>query len=285
MIYTDLAIESASMLNAAPDPSSSGITVHEASPSPDVKITRITIDTEEAASAMHKPCGTYITIESPDFLQERPEITQALREAVAAELTRLVPFHPCRKVLIAGIGNEKITPDSLGPHTISKIRVTRHLFVEYEAESDTRQTNVAAIHPGVMAQTGIETAEILHRLVDFLKPDVLIAVDSLAARDVSRMNTTIQITDTGIAPGAGTKNHRVHLTKETMGCQVIAIGVPTVIHCQALLNDPEAPDLIVTGTNIDQVIHDFSSVIADGLDLTLHPGLFSGCDSGHRYHL
>lgn len=276
MKYTDLAIESAKLLKVqldSADGSLPGVTVKGDHPSKNVSVTHITVETQEAAQKMNKPCGTYITVESPQLLQGDSQIVCETRKALSKELSRLVPFHYHLKVLIAGIGNEKITPDSLGPHTVSKVRVTRHLFLAYDCDGDPEQANVAAINPGVMAQTGVETAEILRRLVDFLKPDALIAIDSLAARDVNRMNTTIQMTDTGISPGAGTKNQRAELTKETVGCPVIAIGVPTVIHCQALLNDDQAPDLIVTATNIDQVIHDFSTVIADGINEALHPGL------------
>lgn len=273
MIYTDLAIESAAILQKDVANKIPGTTIRDQQDSHGIKTTWISIDTQEASAQLHKPCGTYITIESQEFLDGEAEIADATSEAVARELKTLIPFHDKLKVLIVGIGNEKITPDSLGPHTVSKVQVTRHLFETFGAESDTRMANVAAIHPGVMAQTGIETAELIRRLVDLLHPEVLIAVDSLAARDLKRMNTTIQITDTGIAPGAGTKNHRTHLTKETIGCKVIALGVPTVIHCQALMNDPEAPDLIVTVTNIDQIIHEFSTVIAEGLNRALHPGL------------
>ena len=273
MIYTDLAIESASILQGGSSQSISGVTVLETTGPHQILTTRISVDTEEASKKLHKPCGRYITIEAGDFLSGEPEVFEALSDVISTELRDLVPFHDQLKVLIVGIGNEKITPDSLGPHTISKVRVTRPLFLTYNAVSDTRMANVSALHPGVMAQTGIETAELVQRLVDLIQPEVLIAIDSLAARDPNRMNTTIQLTDTGIAPGAGTKNHRAHLTKETVGCSVVAIGVPTVIHCQALLNDANAPDMIVTATNIDQVIHEFSSVIAEGLNRALHPGL------------
>jgi len=278
MKYTDLAIESAEILRSSMPKNSSqipGISIAEHKGLTGVLTTRITIETEDASRRMGKPCGTYVTIESQDFLQGEPEAAIALREAVATELSLLLPFHQRLKVLIVGIGNEKITPDSLGPHTISKVRITRPLFVTYEADSDTRQANVAALNPGVMAQTGIETAEIIRKLVEHLAPEAVICVDSLAARDPGRMNTTIQLTDTGIAPGAGAKNNRALLNKETLGCKVLAIGVPTVIHCQSLLNDPQAPDMIVTATNIDHVIHAFSTVIAEGLNLALHPGLSS----------
>lgn len=276
MKYTDLAIESASLLKDRLHPrdgSLLGVCVREEALSDDVLLTRVVIKTKEAAQKMQKPPGVYITLEAKRLLEGNPKITEEVIQALASELSQLIPFHDHLKVLIAGIGNEKITPDSLGPHTISKVRVTRHLFLAYQCEGDSKQANVAAISPGVMAQTGVETAEILRRLTDFLKPDFMIVIDSLAARDVNRMNTTIQMTDTGISPGAGTKNYRAQLTEKTVGCPVIAIGVPTVIHCQALLNDENAPDLIVTATNIDQVIHDFSSVIAEAINRALHPGL------------
>ncbi len=289
MIYTDLAIESAAALQSDPGNAAglSGVTIDEDRFSDDVLVTRIVVEEEEAARRMGKPCGSYITIESKQLLSDSQSSARKTSRALARELSRLIPFHDHLKVLAAGIGNEKITPDSLGPHTVSKIRVTRHLFLMYDCDGDPEQSNVCAINPGVMAQTGVETAEILRRIVDFIRPDALLAVDSLAARDIDRMNTTIQMTDTGISPGAGANNRRAQLTKDTVGCPVIAIGVPTVIHCETLLQDslPEAaqniglpplkaPDLIVTAANIDQVIHSFSSVIAEGIDFALHPGLY-----------
>jgi spore protease len=162
----------------------------------------------------------------------------------------------------------------------------------YEAESDDEMSCVSGFIPGVMGSTGMETADLIQSAAKIAKPEVIIAVDSLAARNVNRISTTIQISDTGISPGAGTGNMRKQLTEKTLGTKVIAIGVPTVIDSKTLildnligfLSDPYGAEkyidengvpMIVTSTEIDQVIKDYSDIISNGINITLHPGIYS----------
>ena len=185
-----------------------------------------------------------------------------------------------------------MTPDSLGPYTVSKVKVTRHYFLMYEATGDEEMSCVSGFTPGVMGSTGMESAELIKSAAAIAKPEVIIAIDALAARDIDRISTTIQMSDTGISPGAGTGNMRKELTERTLGTKVIAIGVPTVIDSRTLimdslsgfLTDPagaerymekNGKDMIVTSTDIDQVIKDFSQIIANGINITLHPGIYS----------
>lgn len=142
-------------------------------------------------------------------------------------------------ILVVGLGNRKVTPDALGPYVVDNLNITRHIVKEYGkyamGEEDVRL--VSAIVPGVMAQTGMETVEIVKAIVQETKPDMIIAVDALAARSSKRLNRTIQITDTGINPGSGVGNHRNAITRDTVGVPVIAIGVPTVVDAATIVND------------------------------------------------
>ena len=194
---------------------------------------------------------------------------------------------------MVGLGNEKVTPDSLGPHTVDKIKITSHLFEIFEADGDWEMANVSGFNPSVTGITGIETADVIEKITGLVKPDAVIVVDSLAAKNLKRMSTTIQISDTGIEPGAGMGNRRKAIIKDTLGCKVIAIGVPTGIDSRTLIAEAaeeiEGPDLektrsylenrkmdmIVTSTDIDEIIKDFSDIISNGINITLHPGIYS----------
>ena len=192
-----------------------------------------------------------------------------------------------------GLGNEKVTPDSLGPHTVDKVKITSHLFKIYDCDGDWEMGNVSGFNPSVTGVTGMETAEVIEKVVQLVKPEVVIIIDSLAAKDIRRISTTIQVCDTGISPGAGMGNRRKEISENTLGCRVISIGVPTVIDSRTLILDAAegiAPwnekeverylssrelDMIVTSTDIDQIIQDFSQIIADAINITLHPGIYS----------
>ena len=197
-------------------------------------------------------------------------------------------------MLVVGLGNEKVTPDSLGPHTVDKVKITSHLFRIFECDGDWEMANVSGFNPSVTGVTGMETADLIERTVGLVRPDVLICIDALAARDIGRLSTTIQVCDTGIFPGAGMGNNRKEITEKTMGCRVISIGVPTVIDSRTLLieaaekiNDPLVEkqleeymknrdmDMIVTSTDIDAIIKDFSDIISNAINITLHPGIYS----------
>lgn len=194
-------------------------------------------------------------------------------------------------MLVIGLGNDKVTPDALGPYSVSKMKITRHLFLMYDCDGDPEMANVSGLIPGVMGTTGIETAELIKQAVSIVEPEVVLIVDSLAARDIKRVNTTIQINDTGINPGSGMGNNRKEISEETIGRKVISVGVPTVIDANTLVIDAlsgfkEAEDkieayiaqnpqeLVVTSTDIDLVIKDFSDIISNSVNITLHPGIY-----------
>lgn len=291
---TDLAIESKEMLDEEQEDGMAkipGVEVEEDEKEEGLKVVRIRIADEDGSKAMGKPIGSYITIEVQDLVGGEEERKQAAAKALGDELAKLIEFHDNLRVLIIGLGNDKVTPDSLGPHTVSKVKVTRHMFLLSEG-LDPSIGCVSALIPGVMGTTGMETAELIKGAVNIAKPEVVIAVDALAARNIDRISTTIQMTDTGISPGAGTGNMRKDLTEKSLGTRVVAIGVPTVIDSSTLVldtlagylkNPMEANEhiekrgerMIVTSTDIDQVILDFSEVIANGINNAVHPGIYS----------
>lgn len=155
------------------------------------------------------------------------------------ELSALMPDIHKKRILVAGIGNREITPDALGPLVVEHLFITRHLIRSYGENTEVTRGlgNISAIAPGVMAQTGMEGREIIKGVIEATKPEVLIAVDALAARSTKRLNRTIQMTDTGIYPGAGVGNYRSELTEKTLGIPVIAIGIPTVIDAATIVSD------------------------------------------------
>ena len=258
----------------------------------DITVTRIEITDPIGEVKMEKPMGNYITIEAEGILEEADGIKDKVEKVVAQELKELIKFHYYLNVLVAGLGNPMVTPDALGPSTASKIKVTNHLFELFRADGDDEMSRVSCIMPGVTATTGMETAEIIKKTSELVKPEVIIVIDSLAARNIERVSTTIQITDTGISPGAGMGNNRTGINEETMGIKVIAIGVPTVIDATTIIRDALIENIesiekvekyieeydrqmIVTSTDIDMLIKDFSDIIANGINKTLHPGIYS----------
>lgn len=292
---TDLAIESKEMLdenNKGKKVEIPEVEVDEDQYEQGVKVTRIRVTGETGSRIMGKPLGNYITIEVRDLIEGEEEVKTAVVRALTNELSKLVKFHSKLKVLVIGLGNGMVTPDSLGPATVSKVKVTRHMFIITGAEEDDDVGCVSALIPGVMYTTGMESSELIRGAVDITKPEVVIAVDALAARNAERISSTIQITDTGISPGVGTGNMRKDLTEKSLGTKVVAIGVPTVIDSKTLILDnlagylkkPKEAEkhlekngepMIVTTTDIDQIIADFSDIIANGINNTLHPGIYS----------
>lgn len=285
---TDLAIENRQMYEETHGKSDiEGVTVTNRSYGEDISATEITIESAEGARLLEKPEGRYITIELDKMLEGRNEIKERASRALASELKKLIPFSYELKVLVAGLGNIQVTPDALGPKTLQKVDITRHLFIAYNAAGDEEMACVSGITPGVTGTTGLETAEIIKKTAEIARPDVIIAVDSLAARDISRVSSTIQINDTVIYPGGGMGNARTELSRDTVGAKVVSIGVPTVIDSKTLIleamEDEQAEeyfrnrnmDMIVTSTDIDQIIKDFSDIIANGINIALHPGIYS----------
>ena len=290
---TDLAVETEQLLGEARQ-RAQGYIKKESRIDDDISVTEIEITGEEGEKAFGKPRGTYITLEVKGILEEKDGIKERAARALADRLKDLIKFDYFLKVLIVGLGNEKVTPDSLGPHTVDKVKITSHLFRIFECDGDWEMANVSGFNPSVTGVTGMETADLIERTVGLVNPNAVICIDALAAKDIGRLSTTIQVCDTGIFPGAGMGNNRKEISQKTMGCRVISIGVPTVIDSRTLLveaaekiNDPlvekqledymknREMDMIVTSTDIDAIIKDFSDIISNAINITLHPGIYS----------
>jgi len=198
-----------------------------------VLVTRLTVTNKMGEKAINKPMGNYITIESKKLASGDEEYNNQIAKIIANNLLDLIKEHLKQKklsILVVGLGNRDITPDSLGPDVVDNIFIDRHY-------NDEGSIVLSGMVPGVMAQTGMETAEIIKGIVNETKPNIVIAIDALAARNSSRLNTTVQLSDKGIHPGSGVGNHRTGITEETIGVPVIAIGVPTVIDAPTIVND------------------------------------------------
>lgn len=210
----------------------------------EIRVSRVRIETEKGAKVMGKPVGTYLTVEAPNMAVPDESYHREISEELSGYIRELIEKLGLLKkedlsVLIVGLGNRQVTPDALGPYVVDNLCVTRHIVKEYGkyAMGMEHANLVSAIVPGVMGQTGMETVEIVKGVVDETKPDLVIAIDALAARNSRRLNRTVQIADTGIHPGSGVGNHRNGLTKESLGVPVIGIGVPTVVDAATIVND------------------------------------------------
>lgn len=210
-----------------------------------IKLTEVCILNDQGAGAMGKPRGTYLTLEADDLSAKDEAYHGEISEELAKQLKKLMGKMKVEEkegllsVLVVGLGNASVTPDSLGPRVLNNLQVTRHLDGEYGADflKERKLPSISGIIPGVMAQTGMETAEILKGVILQTHPDLVIVIDALAARSVRRLGTTIQLTDTGIHPGSGVGNHRHSLTAESLGVPVLAIGVPTVVGAAAIVHE------------------------------------------------
>ncbi len=229
-LRTDLAIEAREIAGGRVP----GMDFHEYSEN-GLRISRLTVKTQRAKQALGKDIGTYITIELPSLTDNFTE-TDGRIKTIGKEIRRLLPVNGL--LLVAGLGNEEITPDSLGPKTGARVLATRHITGELARSTGLdRLRPVAVMNTGVTGQTGIETGEYILSVVRRIRPNAVIAVDALASRRIERLGCTLQISDAGISPGAGVGNHRTRINQETVGVPVIAIGVPTVIDAQTFAND------------------------------------------------
>lgn len=196
-----------------------------------IKIERVKITNENGEKAIGKPMGTYITIDIKNLKIAQEEEINNSGEVLANELREIISKHTDKdgEILVVGLGNIYVTPDALGPKVINEIEVTRH-FINYTPQYVKEGTRmVSAIAPGVLGTTGIETAEILKGVVENINPKLIIVIDALASRSIERISSTIQISDTGIVPGAGVGNTRAEISERTLGVPVVAIGIPTVV--------------------------------------------------------
>ena len=243
-VRTDLALEERERF-ASDDVEIQGVVLEEDyDEEREIRTTRVEICTENGARAMGKPVGIYLTLETPDLALPDEETHLNIARKLSGHIRELIRRNTGRNekdlsVLVAGLGNRSVTPDSLGPCVADHLNVTRHIIREYgKYAMDKEYVNlVSAIVPGVMGQTGMESTEIVRGIVDETHPDLVIAVDALAARSCRRLNRTVQIADTGINPGSGVGNHRSGLTEKTLGVPVIGIGVPTVVDAATIVND------------------------------------------------
>ena len=204
-----------------------------------LSVERVKITNEEGEKAIGKPKGIYTTIDIKNLKIAQEEEINKASEVLAKELGDIISMHIDKQgeILVVGLGNESVTPDALGPKTINEIEVTRH-FINYMPQYVKEGTRmVSAISPGVLGTTGIETVEILKGVVQNINPKLVIVIDALASRSIERISSTIQISDTGIVPGARVGNTRKEISQETLGVPVIAIGIPTVVELATLVSE------------------------------------------------
>ncbi|HIT66977.1 MAG TPA: GPR endopeptidase [Candidatus Merdisoma merdipullorum] len=278
-IRTDLAMEARERFEE--DVELRGVAIEEDyDEKRDIRVTTVRIESENGAKAMGKPIGTYITLEAPKLSDPDEDYHREVSETLAEYLKELLGTGQERSVLVVGLGNRDVTPDALGPEVVNNLRITRHVVREYGRAAFAKEKihMVSGIVPGVMAQTGMETLEIVRGVAEETRPDVIVAIDALAARSSKRLNRTIQISDAGIHPGSGVGNHRHSLTKETTGVPVIAIGVPTVVDAATIVYDatrdrnavlPGLNSMFVTPKDIDETIKRLSFTISEALNIAL----------------
>lgn len=313
-INLDLAVEAHSLLRGDANAEIQGV-IEKVDKFANGTITKIQILDENGAKQMGKQPGNYLTIDSNGLRENNPEVHQEIADVFGRELEGLlknIGIGENDPVLIIGLGNWDATPDALGPKVASKVLVTRHLHKYTPQNVQGGLRPVSALSPGVLGITGIETAEIVKGVVEKVQPALVIAVDALAAMNLNRITSTIQIADTGINPGSGIGNQRMAITKDSLGVPVIAIGIPTVVHAavvvssslyylennqpiqKTLLNDtiiqdaiqsvlePFHGNLTVTPKEIDELIETTAKIIASGLNQALH--LAIGPEEGNIYY-
>ncbi|MDI6601452.1 MAG: GPR endopeptidase [Thermoanaerobacteraceae bacterium] len=310
-VRTDLAIEARELYKEGSGQEVPGVEVEEINAG-DAKVTRVYVFNETGSRNMGKPIGHYITIEAPGLVDNAPKYNEGISKLLTVELQNLLKLSQNSTILIVGLGNWNVTADSLGPKVVSRVQVTRQIFQYAPNEIGPGYRPVCAIAPGVLGITGIETSDIIKGIVDRIKPDAVIAIDALASRKLTRVNTTIQITDTGINPGSGLGNYRNPLNYQALGMPVIAIGVPTVVDAATVARDaiqmliesmkkrggnssdyqfldnlnedqkysmirevlmPFEANLVVTPKESDELMDSISGIISKGLDSALHPAM------------
>ena len=237
-VRTDLALEEKERFESDNVEISGVVLEEEYDKEREIRITRVKVETENGAKTMGKPVGVYLTMEAPNMAVPDEDYHREVSVKLSEYIEELIRGRSLDtddlSVLVVGLGNRQVTPDALGPYVADNLCVTRHIVKEYGKYAMGMEH---ARLVSVMGQTGMETLEIVKGVVDETKPDLVIAIDALAARNTRRLNRTIQIADTGIHPGSGVGNHRNGLTKESVGVPVIGIGVPTVVDAATIAND------------------------------------------------
>ena len=302
-VYTDLALEAR---ESAGDEAGRipGVKIREKEKK-GIRVTSVEVTDKRGEEAIGKPAGLYVTLEAGRLREKDPKGNRAVAEELSFYIRELLKAAGSPdSVLVVGLGNHEVTPDSLGPRVLDNLKISGHLKEKGAGAA------VSGIVPGVMAQTGMETARIIHGIVKEMRPGAVLAIDALAARSIRRLGTTVQLTDTGIHPGSGVGNHRHGLTRESLGVPVIAIGVPTVVGAAAIVHDtisaliqtlasametkeagdflesldpdqqyqlirellePEFGSLYVTPPDIDQTIQKLGVILAEAIHLAFCP--------------
>ncbi|MDR1570877.1 MAG: GPR endopeptidase [Oscillospiraceae bacterium] len=296
-VRTDLALESSALQNASGALSGIRMTqrVYE-----DVVETIVDVLDERGAHALGRAIGRYVTLASADMPLPDCQTRTVLVERLRLTLCGMLPASG--DVLVVGLGNRRVTADSLGPKVVDKMLVTRHMRDQMPPPLKGRLRSVSAVAPGVLGVTGMETAEVVRGIVENIRPAAVIAVDALAARETARICTTLQIADTGIDPGSGIGNHRMALNRETLGVPVIALGVPMVVYAATIARDAlsllagdlgfdceehasaldalvsrvvaeQLGDMVVTPREVDERVQNIADAIALGVNRALQPQL------------
>lgn len=319
-IRTDLALETQEKMKEDKK-SLRGVRSYEEKISEDITISTVIIETENAAKAMGKPRGRYVTIEAGNMSEEDDGYHREISVQLAKMIRNMLPQFEEEEgeredakelsALVVGLGNREITPDALGPRVVDNLFITRHILKEFGKYAFGSQISnrISGLVPGVMAQTGMECQEIIRGVVRETKPDCIIAIDALAARNTRRLGRTIQLSDSGISPGSGIGNQRNALNQESIGIPVISLGVPTVVDAATIVSDamsmlmkamaesgignamessygkldesekqelarellsPQLHSMFVTPKDIDESIKRLSFTISEGLNIAFH---------------
>ena len=307
---TDLALERRDLYNKAHniEKDIDGIETEEEKIDENIVVSKVKVINKNGEEAIGKKQGNYITIDVKNLKIANADEIQRTSEVVTKELKTLIEKHTTQKdsILVVGLGNIYVTPDSLGPKVVNEIDITRHLLEYMPEVLDENTREVSAIAPGVLGTTGIETMEILKGIVDNVKPKLVIIIDALASRNIERISSSVQLADTGIVPGAGVGNARKELTEATLGIPVIAMGIPTVVEAATIAADsltlfikkvqeqgesndflnklqeedkyqiikeiltPEEYNFIVTPKEIDSLIEKMKDIVARGINFAVN---------------
>lgn len=298
-VRTDLAIEIFSHFKSQV----SGVSCVENKYPQDISVNEVKVQDAKGSSKIGKPIGNYVTIESPNIKTRDLDIIKYTSSIFSKELKKVIDKNIKGKfsTLVIGLGNENMTADALGNIVLDNLIVTRHIYTEIKNNFDHKLSNLSCLSPKVLGVTGIETFDIVSSIVEKIKPDLVIVIDSLASQKTERIATTFQISDSGIIPGSGLNNSRQEISKKTLNVPVISIGVPLVVYAKTITFDVmenllekagQGPlsedriseilsecvkdtvgDLVVTPKDIDVIVKDSAYILSVGINLAIHRNL------------
>lgn len=295
-IRTDLAKEAVALDSGK---ELDGVAVYDFKVDEDISVSRVEIKNDKGAKEIGKKIGMYVTVECPELYNKDENLIAKVAHTFADEITKMMnSFGKPQNILIIGLGNRNVTPDALGPLVCEKVFVSRHIKKYIPNMIDSRVAEVSAIAPGVLGVTGLETAEVIDGVVGNIKPDMIVVIDALASRSISRIGTSLQVSNVGISPGSGIGNKRKAIDQESLGIPVLAVGIPMVVYAYTIaseillsaaiksntndnqiknvinmIQDIEGSDMIVTPKNIDMLIDNASDLVARALNFSIHKDL------------